>query len=222
MSKDMKLIMESFNNFLTERNYKDEEMFADLYLDLGLAPTNDAKAIKNAFRKLAIANHPDRGGDAEKMKNISYAYGILKDPQTKKEYDQWAYQKSSQECKVSMDKPFCGHNGARMKKDNAHELRAKLVGASGGQQGGQGQDQAAGGLLPRNQFFLIQNAAMQWAQGESLKAMESKNMKLAMQWMEFIRGISALKFDDEKAHKRLKGMLEVNDEIKARYAKYSN
>lgn len=37
----------------------------------------DAAALKKEFRKLAMANHPDRGGDEEKLKEITQAYAVL-------------------------------------------------------------------------------------------------------------------------------------------------
>jgi len=38
----------------------------------------DEKTIKDRYKKLAIENHPDHGGDAELMKQINNAYEILK------------------------------------------------------------------------------------------------------------------------------------------------
>ena len=47
------------------------------YYDLlGLERNADAKAIKKAFRKLAIKHHPDRGGNEATFKKISEAYEV--------------------------------------------------------------------------------------------------------------------------------------------------
>lgn len=59
------------------------------YYDLlGVSPDASQKEIKKAFHKLALKNHPDRGGDAEKFKEMSAAYDILSDPDKRQRYDQ--------------------------------------------------------------------------------------------------------------------------------------
>jgi len=50
----------------------------------------DEKAIKDAFRKLALQYHPDRNKApeaAERFKEIATAYGVLSDPKKRAEYD---------------------------------------------------------------------------------------------------------------------------------------
>ena len=43
--------------------------------------------IKKAYRKLAIKNHPDKGGDPEKFKEIQKSYDILFDREKRDIYD---------------------------------------------------------------------------------------------------------------------------------------
>lgn len=43
--------------------------------------------IRQAYRQLAIQNHPDAGGDSETMKKLNEAYRVLRDPKTREEYD---------------------------------------------------------------------------------------------------------------------------------------
>ena len=43
--------------------------------------------IKKSFRKIAIKEHPDKGGDAEKFKEITVAYEVLSDPKKRQLYD---------------------------------------------------------------------------------------------------------------------------------------
>ena len=59
------------------------------YYDLlGVSPDASQSEIKKAFHKLALKNHPDRGGDAEKFKEMSAAYDVLSDPDKRQRYDQ--------------------------------------------------------------------------------------------------------------------------------------
>jgi len=57
---------------------------------LGVAKDADQKAIKDAFRNLALKYHPDRNkepGAEERFKEIAGAYAILSDPKKRDEYD---------------------------------------------------------------------------------------------------------------------------------------
>jgi DnaJ family protein A protein 2 len=60
-----------------------------LYEILGVPKDADESEIKKAFKKLALKNHPDKGGDAEKFKEISGAAEILLDAEKRKLYDQY-------------------------------------------------------------------------------------------------------------------------------------
>jgi DnaJ-class molecular chaperone len=63
----------------------------DLYKILGVSENASEDEIKQTFRKLAKANHPDRtGGDkkkAEKFKEVNEAYSVLGDKKKREEYD---------------------------------------------------------------------------------------------------------------------------------------
>lgn len=72
------------------------------YEELGLKETASDNEIKQAFRRLAKENHPDKTmGDKkkeEKFKKINTAYQTLSDPTKKKEYDatlKYGYGKST-------------------------------------------------------------------------------------------------------------------------------
>tara|TARA_R110002012_G_scaffold322077_1_gene554665 strand:+ start:3168 stop:4103 length:936 start_codon:yes stop_codon:yes gene_type:complete len=54
---------------------------------LGVREDSTPEEIKKAYRKLSKEHHPDMGGDTEKFKNISEAYGILGDKNKKNDYD---------------------------------------------------------------------------------------------------------------------------------------
>jgi|SaaInl5LU_22_DNA_1037371.scaffolds.fasta_scaffold33500_3 curved DNA-binding protein len=60
----------------------------DYYSILGIPRNASSQDIKHAYRKLAMANHPDRtGGDDTKFKQINEAYSILKNPSSRQQYD---------------------------------------------------------------------------------------------------------------------------------------
>ena len=57
------------------------------YKILGVKNNADKQEIKRAYRKLAIKNHPDKGGSDEKFKEISEAYEILSNDNKRYKYD---------------------------------------------------------------------------------------------------------------------------------------
>jgi molecular chaperone DnaJ len=62
----------------------------DYYDVLGVPRDADQKAIKDAFRTLALQYHPDRNkepGAEERFKEIAEAYAVLADPQKRAAYD---------------------------------------------------------------------------------------------------------------------------------------
>ncbi|KAG6968000.1 hypothetical protein JG687_00003976 [Phytophthora cactorum] len=59
------------------------------YEALGVSKTATAAEIKKAYRKLALKNHPDKGGDPELFKTITVAYEVLSDPEKRELYDQY-------------------------------------------------------------------------------------------------------------------------------------
>ncbi|GGF01529.1 molecular chaperone DnaJ [Stappia taiwanensis] len=67
----------------------------DYYDVLGVARDADEKALKSAYRKLAMKYHPDRNpGDAEaeaRFKDVSEAYDTLKDGQKRAAYDRFGH-----------------------------------------------------------------------------------------------------------------------------------
>ena len=64
----------------------------DYYDVLGIAKGASADEIKKAYRKAAVAHHPDKeGGDETKFKEVSEAYEVLKDSQKRQRYDQFGH-----------------------------------------------------------------------------------------------------------------------------------
>jgi len=57
---------------------------------LGVAKDAGQRAIKDAFRSLALKYHPDRNkepGAEERFKEVAEAYAVLSDPKKRAEYD---------------------------------------------------------------------------------------------------------------------------------------
>lgn len=59
------------------------------YKILGVEKTATTAEIKKAYRKLALSNHPDRGGDAAKFQEIGEAAEVLCDDEKRALYDKY-------------------------------------------------------------------------------------------------------------------------------------
>lgn len=66
-------------------------MSKDYYEVLGVSKTASEAEIKKAYRSKAHKLHPDKGGDAEKFKEINEAYQVLGDSQKRAQYDQFGH-----------------------------------------------------------------------------------------------------------------------------------
>ncbi|HUV55694.1 MAG TPA: DnaJ domain-containing protein [Dehalococcoidales bacterium] len=69
-------------------------MTNDYYQLLGVSRNASDEEIKRAYRKLAMQYHPDRNPEREKwanekFKEINEAYGVLGDPEKRRQYDQF-------------------------------------------------------------------------------------------------------------------------------------
>ena len=69
-------------------------MAKDYYKSLGVPRNASDAEIKKAYRKLAMQYHPDRNPGKEKwanekFKEINEAYGVLGDPEKRKQFDQF-------------------------------------------------------------------------------------------------------------------------------------
>lgn len=64
----------------------------DFYRILGVSEKADQAEIKKAYRKLAKKYHPDANADdpgaSDRFKEVGEAYGVLSDPEKRKQYDQ--------------------------------------------------------------------------------------------------------------------------------------
>merc|ERR1719488_277243 len=58
------------------------------YEVLGVEKDAPPDVIKKAYRKLAVKNHPDKGGDEALFKEIQKAFDVLGDERKRQIYDQ--------------------------------------------------------------------------------------------------------------------------------------
>ena len=54
---------------------------------LGVDKNASEKEITKAYRKKALKEHPDKGGDPEKFKELTAAYEVLSDKDKREIYD---------------------------------------------------------------------------------------------------------------------------------------
>lgn len=66
------------------RKEVDNKRFYEL---LGVEKDATFDQIKKAFRKKALKEHPDKGGDPDKFKELSYAHEVLSDREKRQLYD---------------------------------------------------------------------------------------------------------------------------------------
>jgi hypothetical protein len=59
----------------------------DYYGVLGVDKDASQREIDREYRRQASRHHPDRGGSEENMKSLNEAYGVLKDAQSRRLYD---------------------------------------------------------------------------------------------------------------------------------------
>jgi molecular chaperone DnaJ len=80
------------SEYKTDKHREDiiSEQARDYYEILGVSRSADQKAIKDAFRRLALRYHPDRNKEPEaeeRFKEIAEAYAVLSDPRKRAQYD---------------------------------------------------------------------------------------------------------------------------------------
>jgi preprotein translocase subunit Sec63 len=59
----------------------------DYYEILGANERTTQCDLERLYKRMAARRHPDRGGSEEEMKSLNEAYRVLKDKQTRDEYD---------------------------------------------------------------------------------------------------------------------------------------
>ncbi|WFD40678.1 uncharacterized protein MJAP1_003666 [Malassezia japonica] len=78
---------------------RDGEKIVDMeyYELLGVRGDATELDLKKAYRKAAVRNHPDKGGDEETFKMIGEAYRVLSDSNARADYDRYGKKKPTDE-----------------------------------------------------------------------------------------------------------------------------
>ncbi len=87
----------------------DSDVFIDLYTLLNVDMEAKSEEIRNGYLKLVKEHHPDHGGNPEMFQQITKAYEILHNKESRKEYDLYYLKKSMDE--------FRGDDITRLKSD---------------------------------------------------------------------------------------------------------
>ena len=112
----------------------------DYYDILGISKTASDDEIKKAYRKAAVAYHPDKeGGDEAKFKEVGEAYEVLKDSAKRQRYDQFGHAGVGGNSGGGGN-PFGGFNGQNVNFDFGDggfgDIFSQFFGGGGGRQRG--------------------------------------------------------------------------------------
>lgn len=135
---------------------------ADYYQILGVDRNADAKALKSAYRKLAMQYHPDKnpGDEAaeKKFKEISEAYDVLKDEQKRAAYDRYGHEAFQQGMGAAGG---AGAGGFDFSGGSFSDIFEDLFGGFGGARqasGGRSSGMARGADLRHNLNITLEEA----------------------------------------------------------------
>jgi hypothetical protein len=59
----------------------------DYYEILGANERSSPRDLERLYKRMAARRHPDRGGSEEEMKSLNEAYSVLRNKETRREYD---------------------------------------------------------------------------------------------------------------------------------------
>ncbi|WP_084965489.1 DnaJ C-terminal domain-containing protein [Thermoactinospora rubra] len=121
----------------------------DFYEVLGVSRNADADEIQRAYRKLVRAYHPDVNKDPvaeDRFKEISEAYSVLSDPETRRRYDAFGHDFRQVPPDVDPAQWARSRAGARA-GGGRRSARAEDIGFGGGEDIGIDLDDLLGGMF---------------------------------------------------------------------------
>ena len=68
-------------------NRMNQQPHKDYYEILGANESTTPRDLERLYKRMAARRHPDKGGSEEEMKSLNEAYGVLRNKETRQEYD---------------------------------------------------------------------------------------------------------------------------------------
>jgi DnaJ-class molecular chaperone len=59
----------------------------DYYAILGARDGDSLSELERQYKRMAARRHPDKGGSEEEMKSLNEAYSVLRNEETRRQYD---------------------------------------------------------------------------------------------------------------------------------------
>jgi hypothetical protein len=59
----------------------------DYYGILGARDSDSQRDLERQYKRMAARRHPDKGGSEDEMKSLNEAYGVLRNEETRRQYD---------------------------------------------------------------------------------------------------------------------------------------
>ncbi len=130
-------------------------MAKDYYKILGLSKGASQDDVKRSFRELAHKHHPDKGGDAEKFKELNEAYQVLGNAEKRQQYDRYGttFDPRAGSGYNGAGGPFGGFGnmgGFNINMDDLGDIMGDFFGGGGGRRGARAKTKARGADIEMN------------------------------------------------------------------------
>ena len=102
----------------------DSETFVDLYSLLNADTEATSEEIRAIYLRLVKEHHPDHGGNSDMFQQITKAYEVLHNKETRKEYDLYYLKKSMDE--YGYENEYSGNIMNRLKSDYKNFVEANV------------------------------------------------------------------------------------------------